>query len=74
MRDLVPAKCLEIGVTVSWPEFQRNAAWPEKDVWTNANADKMAAVAKLTREEEDGADTLWMLFESSMFIVDFSQY
>lgn len=40
------------------PEFQMNAAWPEKDIWTNANADKMAAVAKLTGEEEDGADTL----------------
>ena len=29
-------------------EFQINAARPEKDIWTNANADKMAAVAKLT--------------------------
>lgn len=35
-----------------------NAAGPEKDIWTNANADKMAAVAKLVGEEEDGADSL----------------
>lgn len=46
-------------------------AWPKKDIWTNANADKMAAVAKLTGEEEDGAETLLMLHKSSTFICDF---
>lgn len=44
LKDVSPAKTPRR----SRREFQINAAWPEKDIWTNANADKMAAVAKLT--------------------------
>lgn len=42
------------------------------DIGTYTNADKMAAVAKLTGEEEDGADAHWMLHESSTVIADFT--
>lgn len=41
-----------------------------RDVWTNANADKMAAVVKLTGEEEDGADASLNASESSVLTSD----
>jgi len=39
-------------------ESQRKMACPEKEKSTNVTANKMAAVAKLTEEKEDGADAL----------------
>ena len=56
LKDVSPAKTPRR----SRREFQINVAWPEKDIWTNANADKMAAVAKLTG---GGRRWSWMLFE-----------
>lgn len=50
LGDLGAGRCFENGVAIAGAEFEIHAAHPKNKIWTNTDADKMAAVAKLTRK------------------------
>lgn len=60
MRDLSSTE-----YRVARQEDRQNFKRDSEKNRTNANADKMAAIAKLTRKEEDGAHACWVLFKRS---------